>query len=69
MIDIYEEVKILLLRKRLSMRKIATILKNSGHKIPDKSGLSNKFNRKTIRFDEVQVILDYLGYKLEIVEK
>lgn len=70
MIDIYEEVRVLLLRKGLSMRKVARILRENGHtKIPVEGGLSNKFNKKTIRFDEVQKILDFLGYEIEIKEK
>lgn len=70
MINIYEEIRILLLRKGLSMRKLASRLRDAGHtEIPAKSGLSNKFNVKTIRFSEVQTILDYLGYEIVIQEK
>ena len=69
MLNIYEEVKILLIRKGLSMRKTAEKLREIGHKVPANGGLSNKFNKKTIRFDEVQMILDYLGYELIIREK
>ena len=70
MINIYEEIKILLLRKGLSMRKLTIKLRENGHKkIPKYGGLSNKFNSKTIRFEEVQLILDYLGYELTIKEK
>lgn len=69
MLNIYEEVRILLWRHNLSMRKIATKLIELGIKVPAKSGLSNKFNNKTIRFDEVQHILDYLGYEIVIKEK
>lgn len=69
MINIYEEVKILLWRNNLSMRKLAAKLRELGMNIPANSGLSNKFNNKTIRFNEVQDILDYLGYELIIKEK
>jgi hypothetical protein len=69
MLNIYEEVKILLIRKGLSMRKIAGKLRELGHKIPANGGLSNKFNKKTIRFEEIQLILDYLGYEFVIREK
>ncbi len=70
MFDIYEEIKILLIRKRLSMRKAASKLRENGYtKIPKAGGLSNKFNKKTIRFDEVQILLDFLGYELVIKEK
>lgn len=70
MLDIYEEVRILLLRSRLSMRKLALKLIAEGYEnIPVAGGLSNKFNKKTIRFEEVQQILDYLGYELVIKKK
>ena len=69
MINIHEEVKILLWRNNLSMRKLAIKLRELGINVPANSGLSNKFNNKTIRFDEVQNILDYLGYEIIIKEK
>ncbi len=69
MLNIYEEVRILLLRKGLSMRKLAKELIDSGYKVPKAGGLSNKFNHGTIRFEEVQQIIDYLGYELVIREK
>ncbi|MBQ2612249.1 hypothetical protein IJF81_07665 [bacterium] len=51
------------------MRKLAMQLRSLGYHIPKDGGLSNKFNSKTIRYDEVQNILDYLGYELIIREK
>ena len=52
------------------MRKLASNLKAEGYEnIPVAGGLSNKFNKKTIRFEEVQQILDYLGYELIIKKK
>lgn len=69
MMNIYEEVRVILLRKGLSMRKLAAHMIEAGFKIPAKSGLSNKFNQETVRFREVQEILDYLGYEIVIREK
>ena len=69
MINIYEEVRILLLRKGLSMRKAVRNLIELGYKLPIEGGLSSKFNKKTIKFEEVQLLLDYLGYELVICEK
>jgi len=69
MLNIKEEVKILLMRKGFSMRKIATILRENGCDIPKASGLSYRFNKKRVRFETVQEILDYLGYELVIKEK
>lgn len=69
MIDIYEEIRILLLRKGLSMRKLALRLHDLGYNIPVAGGLSDSFKKKRIRFQTVQEILDYLGYELVIREK
>ncbi len=70
MLNIYEEVKILLLRKGLSMRKLAIRLLELGCDIPAQGGLSTSFNKKKrVRFQTVQEILDYLGYELVIREK
>lgn len=69
MLDIKEELEILLLKKRTSMRKISEILRDKGYDIPKPSGLSYQLVNKRIRFQTVQEILDYLGYKIEIKEK
>ena len=69
MLDIKEEIQIALLRRGLSMRKIAKILKEQGFDIPKASGLSVQLNKKRVRFETVQQILDYLGFELVIREK
>lgn len=69
MLNIYEEVRILLLKKGLSMRKAAKKLNAMGYKFPIAGGLSNKFNKESVRFKEVQILLDFLGYELVIREK
>ena len=69
MLDLKEELTICLLKRRLSMRKIAKILRDKGYKIPVASGLSDSINRKRVRFETVQQILDYLGYEIVIKEK
>ncbi len=69
MMNIKEEIQILLLRRGLSMRKIAQILRNQGVDVPKASGLSYRFNQKRVLFETVQSILDYLGYELKIVKK
>ena len=69
MIDIYEEIKIILLKKGLSLRKLATKMRELGYDLPVPSAISAPFKRKRIRFETVQQILDYLGYELVIREK
>ena len=69
MLDIKEEIQIALLRKGLSMRKISKILREQGCDMPKASGLSVQLNKKRVRFETVQQILDYLGFELVIREK
>lgn len=69
MIDIYKEVRTILIYKGLSMRKLAIQLLKSGYKVPVKGGLSEQFNHERVKFKTVQEILDYLGYEIVIREK
>ena len=69
MLDIYEEIRIILLRKGLSMRKLAVKLLDMGYKVPVKGGLSEQFKHERVRFKTVQQILDFLGYEIIIHEK
>ena len=69
MLNIKEELTICLLRRGLSMRKIIKILREKGCDVPASSGMSAQLNKKRIRFQTVQEILDYLGYELVIKEK
>lgn len=69
MLDIKEEIQIALLRKGLSLRKLSVKMRELGYDIPEPSGLSVGLNKKRIRFNTVQEILDFLGYELKIVAK
>lgn len=69
MLDIKQELEMLLLLNRLSMRKVIELIKAKGFDIPQQSTISTLLNNKRIRFETVQQILDYLGYELVIREK
>ena len=79
MLNIKEEINICLLKRGLSMRKLAKILRDKGYNIPQSSGLSDSINKKRVRFETVnkkrvrfetvQEILDYLGFELVVREK
>lgn len=52
------------------MRKLISLMQKDGHNdIPKSSTMSVQLNKKRIRFDTVQTILDYLGYEFVIREK
>lgn len=69
MLDIKQELEMLLLLNRLSMRKVIELVRDKGFDIPHQSTISTLLNNKRIRFETVQQILDYLGYELIIREK
>jgi hypothetical protein len=67
--NIKEEIQVLLLRKGLSMRKLIERMEKEGHKMPSIGSLSKMLSQKTIRFERVQEILDFLDYELDIKPK
>ncbi len=67
--NIYEEIKVILVRNGKSMSKVLKKMKAEGYNVPFPSNLSKMFLSKSIRFRLVQELLDYLGYELKIVEK
>ena len=69
MLNIYEEIRIILLRQGLSMRKLSIKMNEENLKVPVEGGLSNSFAQGSIKFRTVQQILDFLGYELVIREK
>ncbi len=69
MLNIYEEIKIILLRKGLSLRKLSAKMQEQGYDVPVPDAISAPFRRKRVRFEMVQEILDFLGYEIVIREK
>jgi len=69
MLNIREELTLCLMRRGMSMRKVAKILRQNGCDVPVDSGLSDSLKKNRIRFQTVQEILDLLGYELVIKEK
>ncbi len=69
MLDIQEEIKILLLRRGTSMKKLVEASKGSGRDIPSESTISTALNNNRIRFQTAQDIVDMLGYEFRLCEK
>ncbi len=69
MLDIREELKVLVVRNGTSIANTLRKMNDIGHKVPAPSNFSNKLRNQTIKFKEVQEILDFLGYELEIKKK
>ena len=64
-----EEIKVMLARKNLSMRKLIEIINEHYNRKDTVQNLSNKLNRDSIRYKEVEEIADLLGYKIEFKSK
>lgn len=69
MLNIQEEIKILLLRRGTSMKKLVDASKGSNRDIPSESTLSTLFKNNRVRFQTVQDLLDMMGYELRLCEK
>ena len=69
MIDIKKQIQILLIQKGTSMTKLTKNLQKDGVLNINVASLSRMMTTKTIKFETIQVILDYLGYTLDIKEK
>jgi len=67
--DMREELKILLIRRGLTMHKLVQLTRGKGYDIPKESTISASLKNKRIRYQTVADILDYLGYEFVIREK
>lgn len=62
--DIREEIKVLIARRGTTLKKVCELLSEKTGKFYSYNNISNKLHRKTIRFDEVQMIFEILDYEL-----
>lgn len=69
MLNIQEELRALIARNGTSLRKTIAKLNAIGHIATTNANIANKINKGTITFNEVQYILDNIGYKIVIVRK
>ena len=69
LMNIKEEIQVLLVRQGLSMRKLINKMNEQGYDIGSIQNLTNKFSKNTVRFNEAEKMLDFLGYKFEITQK
>lgn len=69
MIDIKQEIQVLLLRQGLSMSKLTRNMSANGVCDINIASLSRMLTTKSIRFETVQKILNFLGYELAIKKK
>lgn len=64
-----EQLKILLVKEHLSVKQLAELLNKNTDKHFTAQGLHHKMFRGTLRYDEVALIADVLGYEVKIDKK
>lgn len=60
-----QEIKVMLARKGLTLKELVALLNDKYNRNDSLQNLSNKLNRDSIRYREVEEIANLLGYKIE----
>ena len=68
-LNITEEIKVLLVRNGLTISKLEKKMNEAGYKVGSRQNLYNKLMRQSLKFNEIQDILNFLGHKIEIKPK
>lgn len=66
--DVKNEIKSLIAKRGMTLKQVWKILSEKTGKIYSGNNITNKLRRKTIKFEEVQMIFEILGYKIEYKE-
>ena len=66
--SIKEDIKMLLAQQAVTMTELAKQLSTKDNIVTVQS-ISKKLSKKTIKFEEVRIILDILGYEIEYKRK
>lgn len=61
-----EQVKIMILKERLTVEKLANLLKQKTGKHYTQQSLQHKISLSSLRYDEMETIAELLGYKITI---
>ena len=64
-----EQLKIMLLKEKLTIKELASILARQTGRHYTAQSISSKLLRNTIRYDEFEDIADCLNYKISIEKK
>ncbi len=65
MLTAREQVKFLLLKEKMTITELAQELTKRTGREYTRQGISNKFSRGTLRYDEVTAIAEILGYEID----
>lgn len=66
--EVRSEIKSLIAKKATTLKDVCDALSAAKNISVSPNNIINKFRRKTIKFEEVQDLLDIIGYHIEFVE-
>lgn len=66
--DVKNEIKSLIAKRGMTLKQVCQIMSEKTGKSYSGNNITNKLRRKTIKFEEVQLIFEILGYKLEYTD-
>lgn len=66
--DVRSELKSIIAKKASTLKKVCELIEQRKNQKVLPNNITNKLRRKTIKFEEVQDILDVLGYHIEFIE-
>ena len=64
-----EELRILIMREALTVKKLANLLEKKTGKHYTQRSLQNKISLSSLNYDEMETIADLLGYEIKIQKK
>ncbi len=65
MLTAREQIKFLLMKEKMTITELARELTDYTGREYTRQGISNKFSRGTLKYDEVIAIAEILGYEIE----
>ena len=65
----YEEVRIMITKERLTVEKLAKMLKEKTGKHYTQKSLQSKISCSSLNYDEMEIIAELLGYEITITKK
>ena len=63
-----ETLKILLMRKKMKLKELADEMTLLTGKSYTAQSIASKMTRSSLRYDEMEIILQILGYRINVVE-
>ena len=67
--SVREQVKILLLKRNMTITELAIRMTEYTGKKYSRQNLSNKLSKRTLRYEEFEIIAKILSYRIELIDE